>query len=95
MYHVIKAFKDLDDNDYIYQENYDYPRNENKNVTKERLDALSTTENLRKEVLIERKDFKEMDIKALVYYAKIFDVKIPKGSKKEDIIALLDMSQND
>lgn len=95
MYHVIKAFTDLEDDGYVYQENDNYPRTENKNVTKERLEALSTTENLRKEVLIERISFKDMDIKNLVYYTKIFGVKIPKGSKKEEIIALLEEQKND
>lgn len=90
MFHVIKAFKDLEDNEYIYQENDIYPRSENKNITKERIEALSTANNKRSEILIKVKNFSEMDIKSLIQYTKIYDIKIPKGSKKEDIIKILE-----
>ena len=94
MFHVIKAFKDLEDNDYVYEENDIYPRTENKNITKERIEALSTINNKRNEVLIEAVDFSDMDIKSLIQYTKIYDIKIPKGSKKEDIIAILNKPMN-
>lgn len=89
MFKVINAFKDLEDNDYIYKENDIYPRKENKNITKERIESLSTVNNKRNEILIEMMDFNDMDIKSLIQYTKIYDIKLPKCSKKEDIIAIL------
>ena len=95
MFNVIKDFKDLEDNDFIYQENDTYPRVQNKKVDKERIEALSTSNNKRKEVLIEVKDFKDMDIKSLALYAKIYDIKFPKGSKQEEMISILENMSNE
>lgn len=86
---------DLEDNNFIYQENDMYPRKENKKVDKERIVALSTTNNKRNEVLIEIKNFRDMDIKALVQYAKINDIKFPKGTKQENMIAILENTLNE
>lgn len=89
MFHVIKAFTDAEDNKFVYQENDLYPRKGNKNITRERIESLSSTENRRKEILIERNDFANMDIVNIALFAKIYDIKFPKGSKKEEMIALL------
>lgn len=94
MFRVIKAFQDLEDNEFIYNDNDLYPREENKKVDKERIDALSTTNNKRKEVLIELIDFRDMDIKSLVQYAKIYDIKFPKKSTQEEMISILENMSN-
>lgn len=94
MFRVIKAFKDLEDNDFIYNENDLYPRPENKKVDKERINALSTTNNKRNTILIELNDFKDMDIKSLVQYAKIYDIRFPKKSTQEEMISILENMSN-
>lgn len=53
-YVVVKDFKDLEDNNHIYKKDHQYPRN-NKKADPERVKALSTTDNKRKEVLIKVK----------------------------------------
>lgn len=51
-YKVIEPFKDLQDNDHIYWVGDIYPR-EGKEVTQERIDELSSANNLIGKVLIE------------------------------------------
>lgn len=90
MYRVLKDFKDLEDNDFIYTENDIYPREENKSIDSDRINSLSSINNKREEILIERRSFSDMNIKELALYAKIFDIKFPKGSKREDMISFLE-----
>ena len=52
MYKVIKEFIDLQDDNYHYNENDIFPR-ENKEVSDERIKELSTKNNKRGEILIE------------------------------------------
>lgn len=52
MYKVIKDFKDLTDNGYIYRAGDVFPRG-GVEVEEYRLNQLSTNENVRKEVLIQ------------------------------------------
>lgn len=49
-YVVVKDFKDLQDNNHIYRKGDKYPHKGR--VKKERIEELSTTKNIRKEVLI-------------------------------------------
>lgn len=51
-YRVIKMFKDLKDNGYLYKEGDAYPRS-GKKVAKKRLAELASDENRRGEPLIE------------------------------------------
>lgn len=51
-YKVICAFKDLKDNDYIYNENDPYPR-EGLKVSKKRINELASDKNKRGKPLIE------------------------------------------
>lgn len=51
MYKVIKAFTDLQDNNYAYKEGDTYPR-EGVSVLPSRVKELSTTANRRGEILI-------------------------------------------
>jgi hypothetical protein len=53
-YKVIKAFKDLEDDNHIYQAGDKYPRSGR--AKKERIEALSSDQNKRKEVFIEEVD---------------------------------------
>ncbi len=50
-YKVIKYFQDIQDNNYEYEPNDDYPR-KGLTVLPSRLKELSTTANRRKEILI-------------------------------------------
>jgi len=50
-YKVIKAFKDLEDGDYIYRAGKPYPRDGGK-PSAERIENLASENNRRKEVLI-------------------------------------------
>jgi hypothetical protein len=52
MYKVIKYFTDIQDNNFAYEEGDIYPR-EGMTVLPSRLKELSTTNNRRKEVLIQ------------------------------------------
>lgn len=52
MYEVIKDFKDLEDNGYIYRAGDAFPR-EGLNPTGERIERLATEDNKRKEMLIQ------------------------------------------
>lgn len=54
MYVVLKDFKDLKDNNYIYHKGDKYPRKGK--VKKQRIEELSTTKNKRKEILIKKVD---------------------------------------
>lgn len=88
MFHVIKDFTDLEDNNYIYYAGKEYyPRKENQKVSKERLENLSSDNNLRKEILIERIPLEEMKISELVRFAKIQEIKIKKKSTSEEILS--------
>lgn len=60
-YKVVKDFTDLQDNDYIYRAGDLFPR-EGVEVSEERIKELSTKNNKRNEVLIE-KDTKKDDKK--------------------------------
>src|SRR5699024_384702 len=54
-YVVLHAFKDLEDKCYVYEKNSKYPRKANKEVTKQRVDELSSKKNkLRKQLIKER-----------------------------------------
>lgn len=55
MYRVVRKFKDLEDNNFIYREGDIYPRAEKniEEISKERIKALSTKKNKIGEVLIE------------------------------------------
>lgn len=53
MYKVIKAFTDLQDNNYPYNAGDEFPRKGVK-VSKDRLEELATDKNRRKEPLIEK-----------------------------------------
>lgn len=52
MYKVIKAFKDGQDNEYLYEEGDRYPRR-GLRPSKKRIKELSTTDNIEGEVFIE------------------------------------------
>lgn len=52
-YRVIKAFKDLEDNDYIYDVGKPYPRSGNAEVSIERINELLGANNKLKTALIE------------------------------------------
>lgn len=60
MYKVIKAFSDLNDNNYPYSVGATYPRNGVK-VSEKRLAELSSKKNRRKMPLIEKVEEKETD----------------------------------
>lgn len=51
MYEVIKDFKDLEDNGYIYRAGKPYPR-DGANPSNKRIESLASENNKRKEVLI-------------------------------------------
>ena len=53
-YIVVNAFKDLEDNEHIYKVGDEYPRagREIDEISKERIDQLTTTNNKRERVLI-------------------------------------------
>lgn len=54
-YIVLHAFKDLEDKGYVYEKNSRYPRKANKEVTKQRVDELSSNKNkLGKQLIKER-----------------------------------------
>lgn len=55
-YMVIEDFKDLRDKGYIYIKGDLYPREGNKDVTKERIEELSTNKNKRGKPLIKEQE---------------------------------------
>lgn len=61
MYIVIKDFKDLEDNDYIYISGDEYPRKGKsiEDIPLERINALSSNQNKLGRVLIKKIDTKE------------------------------------
>ena len=93
MFNVLVGFKDLEDKNHIYQVNDNYPRNENKKVTKERIESLSSTNNLRGKVLIERNKLEDMEFEDLKKYCKIMDYKYSKNAEKEDLIEVINESE--
>ena len=52
-YKVVHRFRDLQDDDYVYKIGDTYPRKENKDVSPERIEELSGTNNKIGKVLIE------------------------------------------
>lgn len=93
MFNVLVAFKDLEDKNHIYQVNHTYPRDENKKVTKERIESLSSTNNLRGKVLIERNKLEDIEVEDLKKYCKIMDYKYSKNAEKEDLIEVINKSE--
>lgn len=59
-YVVIKAFKDLQDNNYIYKAGDKFPRSGR--AKKERIEELSTTNNKLGEVLIQKVEEDDSDV---------------------------------
>lgn len=94
MFNVLVAFKDLEDKNHIYQVNDTYPRSENKKVTKERIDSLSSTNNLRGKVLIERNKLEDMELDNLKKYCKIMGIKYSKSAEKEELIEEINAYEN-
>ncbi|EGQ3325175.1 hypothetical protein G0U19_001409 [Staphylococcus pseudintermedius] len=53
-YEVLKTFKDLQDNDKLYEKGKTYPRPANKKVDEERILELSSSDNLQRKPLIKK-----------------------------------------
>ena len=60
MYIVVNKFKDLEDNEYLYDDGKVYPH-EKKDVKEERIKELSTKKNKLKKVLIKEVDISDID----------------------------------
>ncbi|EKF8765324.1 hypothetical protein [Staphylococcus pseudintermedius] len=53
-YEVLKTFKDLQDNDKLYEKGKTYPRPANKKIDEERILELSSQDNRQKTPLIKK-----------------------------------------
>ncbi|EHL7166342.1 hypothetical protein LUU05_002212 [Staphylococcus pseudintermedius] len=53
-YEVLKTFKDLQDNDKLYEKGKIYPRPANKKVDEERILELSSSDNRQRKPLIKK-----------------------------------------
>ncbi|MBH9579783.1 hypothetical protein [Staphylococcus felis] len=53
-YEVLKTFKDLQDNDKLYEKGKTYPRPANKKVDEERILELSSSDNRQRTPLIKK-----------------------------------------
>lgn len=70
MYIVVNKFKDLEDNEYLYDVGKVYPH-EKKDVKEERIKELSTKKNKLKKVLIKEVDISELNSEQLCEVATI------------------------
>lgn len=70
MYIVVNKFKDLEDNEYLYDVGKVYPH-EKKDVKEERIKELSTKKNKLKKVLIKEVDISDLDQDQLCEVATI------------------------
>lgn len=73
MYIVVNKFKDLEDNEYLYDVGKVYPH-EKKDVKEERIKELSTKKNKLKKVLIKEVDISELNSEQLCEVAMIEDI---------------------
>lgn len=70
MYIVVNKFKDLEDNEYLYDVGKVYPH-EKKDISEERIKELSTKKNKLKKVLIKEVDISELNSEQLCEVAMI------------------------
>ncbi|MGW7931872.1 hypothetical protein ACWEWU_09460 [Staphylococcus xylosus] len=84
---VKKDFTDAEDNKHIYHKGERFPR-QSVDVTKERVDALATTNNKRNEVLIYVID-NSMTKKDIVSIIKELNIKIDEKATKAEILEFL------
>lgn len=70
MYIVVNKFKDLEDNEYLYDVGKVYPH-EKKDVKEERIKELSTKKNKLKKVLIKEVDISDLNQEQLCEVATI------------------------
>ena len=70
MYIVVNKFKDLEDNDYLYDVGKVYPH-EKKDVSEDRIKELSSKKNKLKKVLIKEVDISDLNTEQLCEVAMI------------------------
>lgn len=96
IFKVIKAFKDLQDSNLIYNVGDVFPR-EGKEVSRERLNDLSTDNNLQKQPVIEgiedvseRPNYSDMKVSELKKIAKERALNGYSDMKKSELVELLE-----
>lgn len=77
MYIVVNKFKDLEDNEYLYDVGKLYPH-EKKDVTEERIKELSTKKNKLKKVLIKEVNISDLNQEQLCEVAMIEGIDLNK-----------------
>lgn len=95
MFNVIKKFRDLQDNDHVYEINDVYPHNPKNKLTAERINELMSNENKIGAPLIEEKPLNEVDSRYLYALAKLKEIKVPKKTSAEDIRKLIEDSNDE
>lgn len=77
MYIVVNKFKDLEDNEYLYDIGKVYPHKK-KNISEERIKELTTKKNKLKKVLIKEVDIAELNQEQLCEVATIEGIDLNK-----------------
>lgn len=77
MYIVVNKFKDLEDNDHLYEIGKIYPH-EKKNISEDRIKELTTKKNKLKNVLIKEVDISELNQEQLCEVATIEGIDLNK-----------------